>query len=62
MNKQRAKCPQCGRILAVQVPRGGDGSVDVFPRHDTYPGLNGNRCLMGRSPVEKSDYVREVPR
>lgn len=26
-------CPACGRIIAVRVPRGGDGSLWVFVAH-----------------------------
>lgn len=28
-----AVCPVCGKTIQIGVPRGGDGSVDVFFRH-----------------------------
>lgn len=55
----RARCPQCRRVLAVQPPRGGDGSADVFPRHD-YPRedeRHGDLCPESRMTVSTSDYV-----
>ena len=54
--EMRAKCPLCGRELTVQPPKGGDGSVDVFPRH---PPGGKNRCQRSRTIVDREDYVEE---
>lgn len=52
----RAKCPECGKVMAVRPPQGGDGSSDVFPRH-----IDETRayCLMSRAIVKQHDYVDE---
>lgn len=50
----RAKCPVCGRECAVQPPRGGDGSADVFPRHGNGAG---GQCPNSRCVVDRSEYV-----
>jgi hypothetical protein len=62
---QKARCPGCGRVLAVQPPRGGDGSVDVFPRHSVSAERKRTtattlRCSEGRQIVDSEDYVQEV--
>ena len=31
--RSRARCPFCHKVMAVHVPRGGDGSAEVFPHH-----------------------------
>lgn len=50
----RALCPDCGRVLAVRPPGGGDTSVDVFPRH---PQPTGRRCPSSRTKVKPKEYV-----
>lgn len=54
MKLERAKCPDCGKTLAVQPPRGGDGSLDVFPRHKN---KKGERCDRSRLDVKKEHYL-----
>jgi hypothetical protein len=51
--RQRAQCPQCGKVMTVQVPRGGDGSVDVFPRHRL---PNKAPCEMSRNEAPLRSY------
>lgn len=51
----RATCPTCGKELPVRPPRGGDGSVDVFPRHIDMK--VGSYCPSSRADVRKSEYV-----
>lgn len=33
MSRGRKKCPDCGRVTATYIPKGADGSADVFRRH-----------------------------
>lgn len=54
----RAQCPYCCRVLAVQVPRGGDGSAEVYPRHDHLGRMA--RCDGSREIVRDEDYVEGV--
>lgn len=42
---ERARCPGCGRMVIIGVPRGGDGSADVFRTHRDQ---NGDRCSYSR--------------
>jgi hypothetical protein len=56
----RAKCPKCGLVRAVQPPAGGDGSANVFPRHND-PATN-ERCDHGRQLVKAGDYVDAMER
>jgi len=62
----RARCPVCGAVRAVQPPAGGDGTVDVFPRHDRADrtGADRIRCEQGRQLVGPQHYVtdEESPR
>lgn len=67
----RARCPVCGAVRVVQPPAGGDGSVDVFPRHDRADrtgadrtGADRIRCEQGRQLVGPQHYVtdEESPR
>lgn len=55
---RRARCPLCGRHLAVAPPPG--ESADVFPRH---PPAGKRGCRQSRQPVTAADYVEQaVPR
>lgn len=45
--RRSAKCPKCGQRVRVTIPKGGDGSVDVYMRHK----INGQRCDGSRSIV-----------
>lgn len=44
-----AICPKCKKKVRVVIPRGGDGSVDVYVRHKD---RDGKRCDMSRQEVE----------
>lgn len=50
----RAKCPECGKAMGVAAPKGGDGSVEVYPRHKN---KDGARCRGGRDTVDPENYV-----
>lgn len=52
--KERAKCPWCGKIIAVSVARG--GTDNVFPRHTAPAGSERLRCDGSRTTVESKDY------
>lgn len=41
-----APCPDCGQTVRTVVPRGGDGSVEVYVRHKN---ADGARCFGSRS-------------
>jgi hypothetical protein len=45
-----ARCPYCGRTVRTVVPRGGDGSLEVYVRHDDTPG---HRCQGARYEVRQ---------
>ncbi len=44
-----AECPRCGRRVRILIPAGGDGSADIYVRHND---RNGNRCEMSRMIVK----------
>lgn len=50
---RRATCPLCGQTVPVLVPKGGDGSVDVFRRHKNY---DGTPCDRSRTEVPAECY------
>lgn len=52
--KERAKCPWCGKIIAVSIARG--GTDNVFPRHTAPAGSARLRCDGSRMLVERKDY------
>lgn len=62
---RRAVCPRCAKECAVRVPRGGDGSVDVFPRHmpgasrKTNLDASGSYCIGSRQEVPPESYLEE---
>jgi hypothetical protein len=58
MKLRRADCPMCHKTVAVQPPAGGDGTIDVFPRHQT---PEGEPCISARRMVWSTDYVEEKP-
>jgi len=41
-----AVCPVCFKTVKIHVPRGGDGSVDVFNRHKNDDGVRCNWSLQ----------------
>lgn len=41
-------CPACGKEVRVVAPKGGDGSAEVFVRHDD---ADGRRCSASRATV-----------
>lgn len=47
-----ATCTACGRRVRICIPKGGDGSVDVYVRHKTPHGL---LCRMSRCEVSPND-------
>lgn len=64
MKKERACCPCCGRIFGVQPPRGGDGSADVFPRHNERINALGPRWSLALQSLTPggSEYVDDPER
>ncbi len=52
---ERAKCPTCAKTMGVQPPIGGDGSVNVFPRH--IDRATGSFCVESRAIVRDNAYV-----
>lgn len=59
---RRATCPSCQRIFGVRPPAGGDGSADVFPRHNARinafgPRNEQPRCEWSRRIVGGNDYL-----
>lgn len=54
----RARCPGCGKELAVRTPAGGDGSCYVYPRHWPVPNV-GRRCSWSRCEVDVRDQVAD---
>lgn len=55
MKMRRAKCYECGRVVAVNPPRGGDGSADIYRWHRQTPG--GVLCPASRTMVGAAEYV-----
>lgn len=56
MKLRRARCPECTKDFGVKPPKGGDGSADVFPRHNNKAH---NACDGSRQVVEDDDYLAE---
>lgn len=46
--RRSASCPGCGQQVRVCIPKGGDGSVDVYVRHKL---RNGSQCGWSRRTV-----------
>jgi hypothetical protein len=53
-------CPSCGRKVRVGIPKGGDGSVEVYSRHKSDM-KQLSRCPMSWQIVP-SDCRAERPR
>lgn len=51
----RARCTECGKVVACDVPR--HGTVDVYRRHVT---PEGERCWQSRVPVPPEARVRDA--
>ncbi len=59
MKLARAKCPECGKVCAVRPPRGGDGSLDLYPMHLPPRGSHAegsSYCLNSRGAVSPDEY------
>lgn len=57
MKLVRAVCPECGQEMGVRPPLGGDGSADVFPRHQNHR-VKGF-CENSRQEVLFDEYLTE---
>lgn len=51
----KIRCPFCGRLVRVKIPKGGDGSAVRPHRH----GADGETCMGSYSTLDVEDTVED---
>ena len=53
-------CPYCRKRVRTVIPAGGDGSAEVFVRHDveTLKRCSGSRCIVEPQPRKQTSGTR----